>query len=197
MGKNELTFDHLVDSIRQVHKQLVSQAGRAVNISLTLRNWVIGCYIREYEQNGADRARYGDRLLEVLSERLTETGMKGIAPRSLRLYRQFYLTYPQIWQTVSAKSLSSLFPEAIWQSLSAKSGIGTITEIEGTVSPEFLEDVSESCEVEAMKLPAASCGVSKRNCAVALTRLRSIELRRGSPCLSSLLQAAGYSGEGE
>jgi DUF1016 N-terminal domain len=97
MAKNELTFDHLVDSIRQVHKQLVSQAGRAVNISLTLRNWVIGCYIREYEQNGADRARYGDRLLEALSERLTETEMKGIAPRSLRLYRQFYLTYPQIW----------------------------------------------------------------------------------------------------
>ena len=48
-----------------------------------------------------------------------------------------------------------------------------------------------------MKLPAAICGVSKRNCAVALTRLRSIELRRGSPCLSSLLQAAVYSGEGE
>jgi hypothetical protein len=29
------------------------------------------------------------------------------------------------------------------------------------------------------------------------TRLRSEELRRGSPCLSSLQQAAGYSGEGE
>jgi len=28
-------------------------------------------------------------------------------------------------------------------------------------------------------------------------RLRSYELRRGSPCLSSLQQAAGYSGEGE
>jgi len=137
MAKKELTFDHLVDSIRQVHKQLASQAGRAVNISLTLRNWVIGCYIREYEQNGADRARYGDRLLDTLSERLTVTGMKGIAPRSLRLYRQFYLTYPQIWQTVSAKSLSSLFSEAIRQSLPAKSAIGTITEIEGPMSPEL------------------------------------------------------------
>jgi hypothetical protein len=29
------------------------------------------------------------------------------------------------------------------------------------------------------------------------TRLRSDELRRGSPCPSSLHQAAGYSGEGE
>jgi hypothetical protein len=55
----------------------------------------------------------------------------------------------------------------------------------------------ETTGPEEMKLPAASCGVSKRNCTVALTRLRSIELQRGSPCLSSLLQAAGYSGEGE
>ena len=60
-----------------------------------------------------------------------------MAPRSLRLYRQFYLTYPQIWQTVSAESLSSLFPEAIWQSLSAKSGTGTLSGIVGTVSPKL------------------------------------------------------------
>jgi len=44
-------------------------------------------------------------------------------------------------------------------------------------------------------LQQAGCGVSKWNCAVALTRHRSIELRRGSPCLSYLLQAAGYSGK--
>ena len=36
--------------------------------SLTLRNCAIGCYIRDYEQNGADRAKYGERLLENLSE---------------------------------------------------------------------------------------------------------------------------------
>ena len=137
MAKKELTFDKLVDSIRQVHKQLASQAGRAVNISLTLRNWVVGCYIREYEQNGADRAGYGDRLLIVLSERLTETGMEGMAARSLRLYRQFYLAYPQIWQTVSAESFSNLFPDVIWQSLSAKSETGTTTGIVRTVSTQL------------------------------------------------------------
>jgi hypothetical protein len=54
-----------------------------------------------------------------------------------------------------------------------------------------------AADIHMMKLPVASCGVSKWNCAIALTRLRSIELRRGSPCLSSLLQAVGYSGEGE
>ena len=58
-----LTFEQLIASIRQVHDQLAAQAGRAVNISLTLRNWAIGHYIHEYEQNGSDRAQYGERLL--------------------------------------------------------------------------------------------------------------------------------------
>jgi len=49
-----LTFEQLIASIRQVHDQLAAQAGRAVNISLTLRNWAIGHYIHEYEQNGSE-----------------------------------------------------------------------------------------------------------------------------------------------
>jgi hypothetical protein len=35
---------------------LSAQAGRAVNISLTMRNWMIGLYIAEYKLRGADRA---------------------------------------------------------------------------------------------------------------------------------------------
>jgi hypothetical protein len=70
MANNELTFDNLVNSIQQVHKHLAAQAGRAVNISLTLRNWVIGFHIREYEQNEADRAKYGENLFAKLSQRL-------------------------------------------------------------------------------------------------------------------------------
>jgi len=47
--------------------------------------------------------------------------MDGVAPRSLRQCRQFYLVYPGIWQTPSAKSLQSLIPSSIWQTVSAKS----------------------------------------------------------------------------
>ena len=73
--QKKLTFGRLVNSIRQIHDQMTAQAGKAVNISLTLRNWAIGYYIQEYEQNGADRAKYGTRLLENLSSRLVKTGM--------------------------------------------------------------------------------------------------------------------------
>lgn len=47
-------FDGLVGSIHHFHDELVTQASRAVNISLTLRNWLIGCYIEEYERSGID-----------------------------------------------------------------------------------------------------------------------------------------------
>jgi|SRR5208283_416363 len=54
--RNKLTFTSLIGSIRQIHDELAAQARRAVNVSLTLRNWLSGCYIAEYELRGADRA---------------------------------------------------------------------------------------------------------------------------------------------
>jgi DUF1016 N-terminal domain len=119
--KKELTFGRLVNFICQIHDQMATQASNAVYISLTLRNWAIGFYIQEYGQNAADRAKYGTRLLDKLSSQLSETGMDGVTARSLRQYRQFYLTYPRIWQTPSAKSLQSLIPISIRQTLSANS----------------------------------------------------------------------------
>ncbi len=50
-----MTFEHLVASIRQVHDELAAQAGRAVNVSLTLRNWMIGFYIAEFDPTELDR----------------------------------------------------------------------------------------------------------------------------------------------
>ena len=85
-----------------------------VNISLTLRNWLIGCHIREYEQEGADRAEYRTSLLDARYQRLTKAGMKGVAARTLPQYRQFCLAYPQSWQTLSANSHDRLSTVLIW-----------------------------------------------------------------------------------
>lgn len=95
-----LTFEDLVLSIRGVDQELAAQAGRAVNISLTLRNWLIGCYVVEYELRGANRARYGGKLLENLTIRLVGLGVSRAEERELRRYRQFYQTYPQIRESV-------------------------------------------------------------------------------------------------
>ncbi|MBA3715895.1 MAG: hypothetical protein H0W76_26185, partial [Pyrinomonadaceae bacterium] len=64
-----------------------------VNIALTLRNWLVGYHIFEYEQNGQDRAAYGEKLLENLSKDLKKLG-KGFARRNLFMFREFYRRYP-------------------------------------------------------------------------------------------------------
>ena len=113
-------FESLVGAIGRVHGQSAAHAGRAVNVVVTLRNWVVGLYIREYEQHGSDRAKYGAGLLDTLSRRLSQNGMTSMAPRSLRQYRQFYMVYPEIWQTPAAISAAGVGVTSMWQTLSAE-----------------------------------------------------------------------------
>ncbi|MBI4356497.1 MAG: hypothetical protein HY559_01270 [Gammaproteobacteria bacterium] len=123
-----LTFEGLVHSIRAIHDDLAAQADRAVNISLTLRNWLIGCYIAEYELNGADRAHYGEKLLPELAHQLTQLNVSNCNRRQLYDYLKFYRTYPQIVRTLSAQ-LKHLSPKTIPAALekvptvSAQSGL--------------------------------------------------------------------------
>jgi len=110
MTQAAVSFDLLVASIRQIDTELAAQASRAVNTSLTLRNWLIGFYIAEYEQKGTDRAQYGDRLLERLSIDLLRMGVSRAEERELRRYRQFYTTYPQIRDSLTPELVDKLLP---------------------------------------------------------------------------------------
>jgi hypothetical protein len=94
-------FARLVTSIARTHALFSAQASKAVNISLTLRNWLIGHHIAEYERRGADRADYGQRLLKRLAQQLGETGLKRIDASELRRFRPFYSAYPQIREAVT------------------------------------------------------------------------------------------------
>ena len=96
---DELTFDRLVGAIEDVHRQLSRQAKLAVNASLTLRNWLIGAWLVEYEQGGADRAEYGAQLVERVAERLG--ALTRTSARELRRFRSLYLAYPQIGEALS------------------------------------------------------------------------------------------------
>lgn len=87
------SFDELSVSILQTHQSAQTTAIKAVNQMATLRNWLIGCYIVEYEQKGSDRAKYGDRLLKRLEERVNT---KGLNETLFRNARTFYQIYPQV-----------------------------------------------------------------------------------------------------
>jgi len=107
---SKMDFDALVIAIQQVHDQLAVQASKAVNISLTLRNWFIGCYIADFELNGRDRAEYGENLLYDLANRLG--AISNCNRRQLYDYLNFFRAYPRIVRTVSAQ-LQTLLPEYI------------------------------------------------------------------------------------
>ena len=59
----------------------------------TMRNWLIGYYIVEFEQHGKDRAEYGTQLLKKLEERVNR---KGVNVTLFKNSRSFYLLYPQM-----------------------------------------------------------------------------------------------------
>jgi predicted nuclease of restriction endonuclease-like (RecB) superfamily len=96
-----LDFQSLVSAIAKIDHQLVIQAGKAVNVSLTVRNWLIGLYIAEYKLRGSDRARYGENLLSELAAQLTQRNVSNCNRRQLYRYLRFYRLYPQIAGTLS------------------------------------------------------------------------------------------------
>lgn len=87
------SFDHLSELVSQLHDSAYSAIVKAINRFATIRNYVIGFYIVEYEQHGNDRAKYGDRLLKRLAERVNK---RGINETILKNCRRFYVAYPQI-----------------------------------------------------------------------------------------------------
>lgn len=93
-------FTALVDAVRRVHDECAAAVNRTVNTTLTLRNWFIGGYIHHYELHGADRAQYGERLMDKLAEALRPHKIPSTDRQRLYAYRSFYRTYPQIAQTV-------------------------------------------------------------------------------------------------
>lgn len=93
-----MNFELLVNTIQQTHQSLQQSALRSVNKHLTIRNWLVGFFIVEFEQKGEDRAVYGEKLLPELAKSIN---IKGLSQTNLKLNRQFYQIYPQIRQTLN------------------------------------------------------------------------------------------------
>ncbi len=157
----ESSFESLVVSIVQIHRQAQEFATKAVNVGLTLRNWLIGMQIEVYERQGTDRSAYGDKLMDVLAGRLKKQGWGRCDRRELYRFRQLFLTYPNIVESLSPQShlrpeLQPLLahlppvPGPIWQSVTAKSPI-----VE-TASPQLIQRLSFSHLSELLELTDAT-----------------------------------------
>ena len=97
-----MNLNQLITQIYHLDAELKQEANKAVNQLLTMRNWLIGYYIVEYEQQGEDRAQYGTELLKRVAERLDT---KGLSETNLKLCRQFFVEFPRL-DNLIAKKLS-------------------------------------------------------------------------------------------
>ncbi len=89
-------IENLASQILNTHQYFNGYANKQVNYAYTMRNWLIGMYLFEYEQKGKERAEYGEKLYKNLATVLKGKKLKGMSFTMLHTYKQFYLTYPQI-----------------------------------------------------------------------------------------------------
>ena len=122
------SFNDLTSIIQTTHDAAQSSAVKAINRMQTMRNWLIGYYIVEYEQHGKDRAEYGTQLLKKLEERVNR---KGMTRNTFQSARNFYRMYPQIIEN---------FPINNSASMSSKSYMDTTNSISNTESVDNQSD---------------------------------------------------------
>lgn len=91
-----MDFPSLVADIRELTSSARIAAARTVDRMVSLRSWLVGAWIVEYEQHGDDRAEYGANLIERLADELGQTGVKGMSRSNLRNFRQIALTWPDL-----------------------------------------------------------------------------------------------------
>ena len=77
--------------------------GVVVNAVTVYTSYLLGKYMIEFEQQGSERAQYGAKVLDSLSDYLTSEYGRGFSRSNLAGMRKFYLTYkdrePQIVQS--------------------------------------------------------------------------------------------------
>ena len=101
-----MNFEQLANIITDTHQQLQQSAVKAVNQCQTVRNWLMGFYIVEFEQNGEDRAQYGEQLLKKLEQRINQ---KGLNVTLFQRSRMFYGIYPQFRVLIEKIFTSSIY----------------------------------------------------------------------------------------
>lgn len=84
----------LLSRVLEIVEAARGHAARSVNSAMVHAYWMIGREIVVAEQAGAERAGYGDEVIERLAERLARRLGKGFGARTLWRLRQFYQLYP-------------------------------------------------------------------------------------------------------
>ena len=111
--------DNILRDISCIVEDAQQAAISSVNITLVVRNWLVGRRIAEEYMVGSRVERYGEKIIAELAVDLTQKLGKGFDKRSLYRYVQFYQQYPKI--------MGSAYPQ---------SNLTDVTKIMGSTSPQ-------------------------------------------------------------
>lgn len=88
----------LLFNIRTIWERARSYAVRTVDTTHVKANWLIRHQIIEAQQSGKKRVAFGEQLLQILAENLSNEYGTGFSVSSLRYMRLFYQVYPDLLQ---------------------------------------------------------------------------------------------------
>lgn len=103
-----LTNTNLILDIKNLIATAKQTAIRSVDFQRTVLYWHIGERVFNEEQEGKERANYGEYLIKYLSEELQPEFGTGFSYRNLVWYRQFYRTFPIVNSLRSQLSWTSI-----------------------------------------------------------------------------------------
>jgi predicted nuclease of restriction endonuclease-like (RecB) superfamily len=121
-----VSYSGLLDGVSDLLEAARRASARTVNAFMTATYWEVGRRIVEFEQGGAKRAGYGERLLERLASDLTARLGRGFSVRNLESMRLFY-------GVCGAKQIS----ETLSRELPSAPPRSPSTQIPETLSPVF------------------------------------------------------------
>ena len=131
------TYNNLLNRIAEILNQARTKVIREINKAQVLAYWEIGREIVEFEQRGKARAKYGEELIVKLAKDMTQRFGRGFSKSNLFLMRQFYLTYPEKFHTLSGKSSEA-------KKFQTLSGISVETQ-----KPQTLSAKSQKCRISS------------------------------------------------
>ncbi len=122
--ENLAETSRLFERVREILDAARSNVARSVNTEMVRAYLQIGQAIVEDEQQGEERAGYGERIIQSLSARLKAEGLKGFGRRNLAWMREFYLKF---------QNLHALRAELSW------THYGLLLKVESDAAREFHE----------------------------------------------------------
>lgn len=105
---NFVKTDDILKDMRGIIESSQKAAYQAVNTTLVQRNWLLGYRIASEEMQGKERAKYGAEIIKRLSKALSKEYGKGYTKTNLYSFYSFYKAYPEIFHSVSGKSMPLL-----------------------------------------------------------------------------------------